>query len=125
MKQVKFSATRKQAMKALPIIQGGLKLLQTRGWCQGAEWISADGNFDPKHKDKFCAYGAIVEVAGRSSKALFVAGSMLDSVANEKTNGKDISIIEYNDSHRRTKRQVMKLFSETISQVKQFIKGGN
>ena len=105
---------RAQAKRALPILKGGLNLLETKGWCQHHAWMTNDGDIARRVKDadKFCAVGAILAAGGRAIRAIHLATSALNAnIAN------GVGVTGYNDTPGRTKRQVIGLFRRTIANV--------
>lgn len=103
---------RQDARQALTVMQRGLKLLQTRGWCQGAEY-----NED---KDTFCAVGALREggkgltlAARRYTNATKLVGSTIKR--DHWASGSDI--IQFNDASGRRRGEVTGLFRKAINRT--------
>lgn len=93
-------------------MQRGLKLLQTRGWCQGVEY-----NED---KDTFCAVGALIEGAKgltlskrRYKNAANLVGS---TIYGDETAGTG-DIIQFNDWGGRHRGDVTGLFRRAINRT--------
>jgi len=121
--------TKEEARLALPVLKGGLKLLETKGWCQGAS--CSNNELERLHgrpfwlhgysKDKFCATGAIREAA----KSLYgVSGyhqhELIAARILEGTTGTIFPV--YNDVKGRQKRQIIAKFQQAIKATASYLK---
>ncbi len=113
MKIIELGLTKREAKQALPILKGALKLLETKGWCQGSQYETNDSGA----KDRFCSLGAIVEAAGR--KTTQHAEVALGQTMAGYTGG--YAIIGYNDADHRRKPQVLAKFRQAIASTQALI----
>ena len=118
-----ITLTLKQSKEALPVLRGARKLLVTKGWCQGVEWESKDGSFNSEHKDRFCAYGALIEVSNSTDerKVWYRALGTMAAKRMGYNYGSVSNIVTYNDDVANNKRQVLGLFDATITAVRKRI----
>ena len=103
-------------MKTVDVLKKARQLLVRRNWCQGAFGFDSNGNklFAGDNLGKavsLCLLGACYAVA--PSLAEVVAAEKV----LEKTLAKDISLSGWNDMPRRTKQQVLNLFTRTIKRL--------
>lgn len=114
------TVNRAEARAALTVLRRGLKLLQTRGWCQGSE--------HDMETDTFCAFGAIRESAKglklskqRRMNATILLGAQapdgLDRSYQTPYDNMLGRVINFNDSIATHRGQVTGLFRRAISRT--------
>lgn len=111
---IKLDVTKRQAKQALPILKSGLKLLETKGWCQ-SKMKNAEG--------QYCALGALSAAAGR--RAYWNAETILTKVIQARTKDPYTSIVHYNDAVISRKSQITSVFKRAIVETNNVIKGAN
>ena len=103
-------------MKTVDVLKKARQLLVRRNWCQGAVGFDSKGNklFAGDSLGKavsLCIIGACLAAAPTRAEGV-AAKEVL-----EKTLAKDISLSGWNDMSRRTKQQVLNLFTRTIKRL--------
>lgn len=94
--------TKKQQIKDL---EKARQLLVDKGWCQGSF----------KKGDKYCAWGAIGMATHGSCYGYGAKGNILKYLLEENIS---VELHRWNDDKKRTKRQVLGLFTRTINKLK-------
>lgn len=116
-------------MKPFELIEGAASLIERTGWTQGRLACDANGNRlgvpgferDPPAAC-YCAYGALCRVSWDSRKPVInddLLSKTFDVAIDALNAACGYSIAGFNDTHGRTKEEVLALMRETAAKLRE------